>query len=292
MNQKNYENYLINWRNSLWVSMREKESNCWKFLSFYMPAIAAIAAFGIDKLSLIVVVVAILSLTAWGILVSIDANFWFNRNLKLITNIEKYIAPYVYDQRLLPKQYGDPHFSYFLTYRTIFRVLNILFLGVLLWYILGNPNVNLIELNKTWILIFLWVSGLCVWCFLEDRHRRFQYVNFISALEESDKSKADKEKQLIKDLDLTGPISHWAASSIQLTSIAIIFEFAFPKLKNSNTYILLMFWPFVSLLVTSLFSSISRRGSLLGRKIFKVMLSIIVILFTLVSWIWALVLII
>jgi hypothetical protein len=261
MNNEINQNYLINWRNSLWLSIREKEGNCWKFLAFYMPAIAAIASFGFDKLSLNVVVLSILLLTAWGTIVAIDANHWFNRNLKIITNIEKFVAPYIYDNKLLPRPYAEPRFNYFLTYRTIIRILNIIFLVNILWFSQSAPGAKVLKTQRSWMLMLFWILGLTIWVFFEDRQRRFQYVKFAAEAigppadgQQIDLDNVKREiDKLSREHDINGPVALWLTSSLQLISISIIFEYVYPAHKAGSIYLVLLFFPFLTIFLNPLF---------------------------------------
>src|SRR5215471_10829908 len=118
-----WPDYLIQWRTSLFVSIREKEDNAWKFITFYASAVALIIGLGERYTGTFVVGFVIGVLTFWGLAIVIDSNSWMARNLKLIGNVEKLFIPSAQFGRLIPGYYSSPQFQYFRPYRYHFLVL-------------------------------------------------------------------------------------------------------------------------------------------------------------------------
>jgi hypothetical protein len=125
--------YLIQYRNGLWVAIREKEGNVWKFVTFYVTAISLIIGLGqklvtsTDFTIDVSVTAAIIGLlTFWGLAIVIDSNSWMSRNLKLIGNIEKLFIPRDEFDRFIPGYYSSPLFRYFRPYTVDFFFLLIL----------------------------------------------------------------------------------------------------------------------------------------------------------------------
>lgn len=293
--QSNRDTYLINWRTSVWVSMREKEANCWKFIAVYVPAVLAILGIGFERFPPYILVLASLAATSWGILTVVDANFWFNRNLKIVSNIEKMIAPYVYDERLIPPCYGQPRFQYFMTYKTMIRLFSIVVLAVLLWATYANTSQDFQNQYKTWALLYLGTLALCVWIFIEDKIRRNNYADFSSEAtgtgKTDDSLKLRKEQiKVMRRFDTQGPIAHFVTSSLQMVSIIIFLKVGFPEIRISPWSTALLGWPFVLLFLCPLISlrpktiNVKLRGfteKLLPilRFIFIITLTIIAIIF-------------
>lgn len=245
----NKSSYLIGWRTSVWVSMREKEANCWKFVAVYVPAVLAMLGVGSQYFTPLVLVLASLAVTAWGILTIIDANFWFSRNLKIVSNIEKYIAPYVYEQRLIPAKYAEPRFTYRMSYRTMMRLFNVVFLGVLLWCAYTKKT-N--DEYLSWSLIYLATVAICFWVLLEDNKRRKEYAIFSSAatgssVVDDSPERLNQAMKAVRKFDTRGPIIHFVTTSLQMASFLLFFEIHFPYSKGSIWHTISLIWPFTAL---------------------------------------------
>ena len=251
--------YLTNWRTSVWVSMREKEANCWKFIAVYVPAVLAILGIGYERFPIHILVLACLATTSWGILTVVDANFWFNRNLKIVSNIERSIAQYVYDERLIPPYYGQPRFQYFMTYRTMIRLFSIVALAVLLWATQADKSQAGPDQYQTWAVIYLGTLALCIWLFSEDRARRNNYAAFSAeatgpGTTEDSLTRLQKQRKAVAKFDTRGPIAHFVAASLQMVSLIVIVEVWFPEIRAPRWYALFLCWPFVLLFLCPLVS--------------------------------------
>ncbi|HXG20704.1 MAG TPA: hypothetical protein VNN62_16720 [Methylomirabilota bacterium] len=170
--------YLIQWRTSLWVSIREKESNVWKFITFYASAVALIIGLGEKYTNTFVVAFVIGVLSFWGLGIVIDANSWMARNLKLIGNIEKLFIPKEEYGRLIPGYYSSPHFKYFRPYCFHFTVLILLalvaylrFVWVLLCDSSGAPWYYLQIMTGVYALGLVQIHKI-------DEHTRNEYFRF------------------------------------------------------------------------------------------------------------------
>lgn len=143
--------YLIQWRTSMFVSIREKESSVWKFVTFYATAITLIIGLGqrlapgttptsVDTTFDVAAVAAVVGLlTFWGLAVVIDSNFWMSRNLKMIGNVEKLFLPESEYGRIIPAYYSSPMFRYARPYTIFFFFLVILGLIAYLNFLLHFP---------------------------------------------------------------------------------------------------------------------------------------------------------
>jgi len=284
-NSDKMNSYLIQWRTSVWISMREKESNCWKFIAVYVPAVIAILGVGSQYFPPFVSVLACLFATAWGLLTVVDANYWFNRNLKIVSNIEKYIAPYVYEQRLIPSNYAEPRFSYLMTYRTMIRLFTIVFLSVLLWYAHIKKSDGTYQ---TWALIYFVTVAICLWVLLEDNGRRNEYVTFSSAATGSNKIE-DSPKRLnqamkaICKFDTRGPVIHFVTANLQMVFLLLFFGFIFPDAKGSLWYTILLSWPFVYLFIGITPKLESQKMQVFSETLMSLLRFIFVISFTVIA---------
>ncbi len=170
--------YLIQWRSSLWVSIREKESNVWKFITFYASAVALIIGLGEKYTNTFVIAFVIGILSFWGLAIVIDANSWMARNLKLIGNIEKLFIPEEEYGRLIPGYYSSPHFLYFRPYRCHFTVLTLLalvaylrFVFALQFEVSGAPWYYLSIMAVVYALGLMRIHNI-------DAHTRNEYLRF------------------------------------------------------------------------------------------------------------------
>jgi len=269
--------------------MREKEANCWKFTGVYVPAVLAILGIGSQYFPPSISAIASLSATAWGVLTVLDANYWFNRNLKIVSNVEKYIAPYVYTQRLIPSSYAEPRFSYLMTYRTMIRLFTVVFLGVLLWY--GHTEKS-DDRYQTWAMVHFGTVAICLWVLLEDSKRRYEYAIFSSAATGSEKIEDSPERlnQAMKAVcafDTRGPIIHFATASLQMTFLLLFFDFIFPDAKGSFWHTVFLSWPFAVLFLYPLISITpkfkSRKLRLFTETLLSFLRFMLVISFTVIA---------
>jgi len=114
------QDYLINYRNGLWTSIRQKENGIWQFISFYAAAIVLIVGFvqnesffsNLDITRTAILSIAITAVSFWGITIILDANFWSSRNLWIISNIERKFLGRKGIGRILPAYYTTPNFHY------------------------------------------------------------------------------------------------------------------------------------------------------------------------------------
>lgn len=118
--------YLIQYRNGLWTQIRAKEDTVWRFISFYAGAIILIVGFlkndnptnfSLAPISLLIMVLAIIIVSFWGILIVLDSNYWMQRNLIFIGNIEKDLLTQDDFGLILPKTFVQPsNFRYVNSY--------------------------------------------------------------------------------------------------------------------------------------------------------------------------------
>jgi len=183
--QKSAPDYLIQYRNGLWVAIREKEGNVWKFVTFYVAAISLIIGLGqklattLDFVIDVSVAAAIVGLlTFWGLAIIIDSNSWMSRNLKLIGNIEKLFIPKDEFDRFIPGYYSSPLFRYFPPYKVNFFFLAVLAIIAYLNFILHFPTAE-----STWRQYLLpAMTVIYVWGFYSvdslDTSTRKEYFRF------------------------------------------------------------------------------------------------------------------
>lgn len=182
--------YLIQWRTSMFVSIREKESNVWKFVTFYATAITLVIGIGqrlapgttptsVDTTFDVAAVAAVVGLlTFWGLAVVIDSNFWMSRNLKMIGNVEKLFLPEVEYGRIIPGSYSSPMFRYARPYTIFFFFLVILGLIAYLNFLLHFPAAD--QNWRQYLLPFMTVLYVVGFHFVErtDIATHREYLDF------------------------------------------------------------------------------------------------------------------
>lgn len=84
--------FLLHLYDQLWENMRAKENRLWSFLSLYGAAVGLVFAggqasglAGAELFALIIVI----GLTAWAVLIMLNANYWIRRNLLMVGGIEE-----------------------------------------------------------------------------------------------------------------------------------------------------------------------------------------------------------
>lgn len=123
--------YLIEWRRSLWQSIRQKEDGIWKFVSFFSGALLLLAGFAstvnpkeVDlPFAVLSMMLIVIPLAYWGCIIVLDANYWLTRNLIFISNIEKVILKPDDIGKLIPEYYANPDFQYSRPYSVHIQVL-------------------------------------------------------------------------------------------------------------------------------------------------------------------------
>ena len=164
--QDNFTSYLIDYREGLWLSIRQKENGVWQFIAFFAGAIVLLTSlFDIGNqsftfLSVALISIIVLLVSSWGILIILDANYWQNRNLWIISNIEVKILKERNELgKLIPKNYATPNFRYTNSYTfhiyLLFIISNFIMLGNLIFINnLGN-NIGIQDLLVSAILIII-----------------------------------------------------------------------------------------------------------------------------------------
>src|SRR3990172_2224297 len=173
--------YFIQWRTSLWTSMREKESNVWKFTTFYASAMALILGLAkeyTDALTAATITTVAGLLSYWGQAIIIDSNFWWARNLKLIGNIEKLFLRDSEYGVVIPGFYSSPRYQYLRPFRIHF--------GGLLIIAVGSYGVFIVRLPPTTVESYWYLLPLATVAYFVgfeliqsmEKHTRAEYLTF------------------------------------------------------------------------------------------------------------------
>jgi hypothetical protein len=224
--------YLIQWRSGLWTQIRQKEDAIWRYISFYAAAIILAAGFVqpsdpskavITPIGIILTILILYIVTTWGILIVLDANYWNQRNLIFIGNIEREILPQSDMGVLLPKSYA--YLDRFVYSRSYVIHLHVLFttLTISLFafrFFLGNsilptsPNIPHLSL----ILVIIFVAFL-LYIFRRDEEfvRDFANARKNAPGKGVDKLQANANITYSQTL-LSSPLSTWGWSVALLCS--------------------------------------------------------------------------
>lgn len=155
---KDLEQYLIQWRLSLWYSIRHKETIIWSFIAFYVAAIGVMLGFikfGDSDIPLFIGAIITAILSAWGIAIVMDAAVWYARNIFTISRIERL---FILDGtgQLIPDIYLNPRWRYQDIYVIQVFFYTIVTLFVYIKYILDIRHEALSEYNT--IISFFGIS--------------------------------------------------------------------------------------------------------------------------------------
>ncbi len=167
--------YLIQWRQGLWAQIRQKEDAIWRFVAFYAGAVVLLAAlatgYGLPQGASITTVGAVLILlilfvvTLWGVLIALDANFWLQRNLIFIANIEQELLFDSDFDVLLPKKYAkrstfDHADSYTIHIHFLFFLIFILLLMFARLILAKGGVTNPVDIIATALFVVVFCLGI------------------------------------------------------------------------------------------------------------------------------------
>jgi hypothetical protein len=120
------KDFLLHLHDKLWENMAAKEGRLWNYLSVYGAAVAlALGAGGFGGVELQAAVL-VLALTVWAVLIVINANWWYQRNRLMVTQIEKRFAEGGGLDGVIPKAYRDAVFQMDRLYRGSVLILSTL----------------------------------------------------------------------------------------------------------------------------------------------------------------------
>jgi hypothetical protein len=128
------------------------------------------SSISIPQMGLLSLVIVLVSF--WGIIIILDANFWQNRNLWFISNIEWKFLGKGGIGKVLPASYATPNFHYSRIYAMHMQLLLIIILAITLGNagIFMNPNANLGFLEDVVIGLFgILVSGFSLYLYSKDK---------------------------------------------------------------------------------------------------------------------------
>lgn len=120
------KDFLLRLYDKLWENMASKEARLWNYLAVYGAAIALALGAGADHYALpstqypgiqLYAVLIVLALTLWAVLIVINANWWFQRNRLMVTQIEKQFETAGALSGVIPKAYLDGKFGIDRLYR-------------------------------------------------------------------------------------------------------------------------------------------------------------------------------
>lgn len=161
--------FLLRLYDQLWENMRAKENRLWSFLSLYGAAVGLVFAggqasgfAGAELFALIIV----MGLTAWAILIILNANFWIRRNLLMVAGIEKQypgIAKGVYPRTFPEGRRGsfDP------LYRGSILVLSVmllLFFARTIWPYRTPTSFDTFHIFLSVVLLYVLFANFALYC--------------------------------------------------------------------------------------------------------------------------------
>lgn len=162
------KDFLLHLYDKLWENMGAKEGRLWSYLSVYGAAIALSLGVGQYAGAELYAVTIVLALTVWALLIVINANWWYQRNRLMVTQIEKKFTPSGAVDGVIPKSYRDATFNFDRLYRGSVLVLGAI--AALLYLKLmwehhgpdGFPNVEVLVAVGLLYSLFLISTMYCV----------------------------------------------------------------------------------------------------------------------------------
>jgi len=156
--EKIRKQYLTDYRAGLWTQIRAKEDAIWRFISFYAAAIILITGFlksgdnvKMSPTTTMFLILTVFFVSFWGILITLDANHWMQRNLVIIRNIEKDILNLTDFGSIFPKVFVK---SVTFRYNNAFFIQVIFFTITLLFAIISYVALGIYQANLNSDLFF------------------------------------------------------------------------------------------------------------------------------------------
>src|SRR4051812_36840878 len=101
------KDFLLHLYDKLWENMASKEGRLWNYLSVYGAAVALAAGVGhysgVESFAIFIV----FALTAWALVIVVNANWWYQRNRLMVTQIEAKFAAVGALDGVIPKTYRN-----------------------------------------------------------------------------------------------------------------------------------------------------------------------------------------
>lgn len=177
---------LINLYNQLWNSINVRTTAIWNSVGLFTGAFAVLALTGNNIISLDIAASLIIMICGWYLANIIDVSFWYNRNLVIISNIEKEFFEKD-DLRKIHSYFGSHRPNNRMIYH--FKVQFFLGVGIGLIFIILHflkevlPNIDF-DIEKVRLQGYMpYLIALCVSIYLirfKARTNR-NYSNFVSS---------------------------------------------------------------------------------------------------------------
>ena len=173
--------FLKSYYLAVWDSIRHKEDNIWRFVSFVAVGLGALIGLSIRiRLAIEVLIIFLYFISFWGVMVVIDANLWFRRNIYIVNNCERFLFRNLKPQILRTHYFRDP-VRWETMYRIHFLIFYLFSIAGLILYIYNSFIINeILTQNKLigyclfyFLLIFLihWFKNM----------KDEEYFNFVKA---------------------------------------------------------------------------------------------------------------
>jgi len=192
------KDFLLHLYDKLWENMYSKEARLWNYLALYGAGIAI--TFGAGKLAglELYALIFVLILTYWALLIVTNANWWYYRNLLMVTRVEREFESGLIG--VVPKFYREnPPFQFDRLHRSTIHIL--LITGTLFFMkgVLEFRSVGSIVNRETVISLFvaylIFALGPFYWLHFHEHFIRRYYESKIDLwVEAEQKNEADKRK--------------------------------------------------------------------------------------------------
>jgi hypothetical protein len=191
------KDFLLHLYDKLWENMDSKEGRLWNFLGLYGVGIAV--AFGAGRLAGLELsaLIVVLILSYWAVLIVVNANWWYYRNLLMVTRVEKEFEAGLIG--VVPKFYREsPPFQFDRLHRGTIHIL--LFIGTL-FYIRGTTSYlssAAIGDRRTCLALLvvyaIYTLGPFYWLWFHEHFLRRYYETKVDLWVEAEEKNAEKKR--------------------------------------------------------------------------------------------------
>lgn len=204
------KDFLLHLYDKLWENMGAKESRLWNYLSIYGAAVALTLGAGKFSGEQLAAVMIVLGLTTWAVLIVVNANWWYQRNRLIVTQIEKRFSPGPELDGIIPRSYRDGIFQFDRLYRGSVLILTAIavFLYWRVLFDLRQPEAfsSLAEVTNLGLIYVLFTTAVTYCC--------NQHESYISSYYSSKKDLLSELEEL-PEIELTAKLADQKDQAIQ-----------------------------------------------------------------------------
>ena len=220
-NGERFLDFLKSYYLAVWDSIRHKEDNIWRFISFVAVGLGALIGLStrLTPEGYLVIIAPFLGIISfYGMYVVIDANLWFRRNLYIVNNCEKLLLRNLKSYILRTHFFRDP-----IRWETMYRIHFIFFysfnIGALTIYVINAFNTNAQKFMNGYYVLYFLLMFLIHWF---NNLKNQEYFNFIQGCEPLPVK--NLEGKIIESSEFSIPRSYFISLTADFFDKNLIFE--------------------------------------------------------------------